>query len=79
MSSLAVDLALSGAGVALGQRLLAQRDLATGALVAPFATSLPVTHPYCLVYPHAKADKRIVMACVRHLQRAIPAAAAKRL
>jgi LysR family glycine cleavage system transcriptional activator len=71
MSSLAIDLALSGAGIALGQRLLAQRDLASGALLAPFATSLPLTHPYCLVHAHAKADKRIVVDFVRHLQRAL--------
>jgi LysR family glycine cleavage system transcriptional activator len=68
MSSLAIDLALSGAGVALGQCLLAQRDIESGALLAPFATCLPLTHPYCLVHPHAKADKRIVMEFVRHLQ-----------
>ena len=74
MSSLAIDLALSGAGVALGQRLLARQDLASGALIAPFAARLPLTHPYCLVYPYAKAEKRIVMEVVGRLQRAIAAA-----
>jgi len=67
MSSLAVDLALAGAGVALGQRLLAERDLAEGRLRAPFPITLPLTHPYCLVYPHAKAEKRIVMQVVDRL------------
>lgn len=71
MSSLAIDLALSGAGIALGQRLLARQDLASGALIAPFAATLPLTHPYCLVYPHAKAEKRIVMEVVSRLRRAV--------
>jgi LysR family glycine cleavage system transcriptional activator len=71
MSSLVIDLAASGAGVALGQRHLARLDLAAGTLLAPFATRLPLTHPYCLVHPHAKADKRIVMEFVRHLQRGL--------
>jgi len=74
MSSLAIDLALSGAGVALGQRLLARQDLVSGALIAPFAARLPLTHPYCLVYPYAKAEKRIVMEVVGRLQHAIAAA-----
>lgn len=71
MSSLAIDLALAGAGIALGQRFLAERDLAEGGLVAPFATRLPLAHPYCLVYPHAKAEKRIVMEVVERLKRTV--------
>ena len=71
MSSLVIDLAASGAGVALGQRHLARRDLASGTLVAPFATSLPLAHPYCLVYPHAKADKRSVRDFVQQLQHSL--------
>jgi LysR family transcriptional regulator, glycine cleavage system transcriptional activator len=71
MSSLVLDLAASGAGVALGQLHLARRDLSEGTLVAPFATTLPLAHPYCLVYPYAKADKRILMDFVQHLQRSV--------
>ena len=71
MSSLAIDLAVEGAGVALGQRLLAQRDLASGRLLAPFATSLPLAHPYCMIYPHAKGEKDIVRRFVSWLRRAL--------
>lgn len=71
MSTLVLDLAAAGAGVALGQRYLARRDLAAGTLVAPFATSLPLAHAYCLVYPRAKAEKRSVMDFVQHLQRSL--------
>lgn len=67
MSSLVIDLALSGTGVALGQRLLAQRDLAEGSLLAPFAVGLPLSHPYCLVHPRAKAEKDIVRRFVAWL------------
>ncbi len=67
MSSLALDLALADAGIALGQRLLAAADLATGRLVAPFAVSLPLGHPYCAVYPHAKSPKPGVQGFVAWL------------
>lgn len=60
MSSLAIDLAVSGLGIALGQRLLARDELADGRLVAPFAQSLPLGYSYCAVHPHARIDKRIV-------------------
>lgn len=62
MSSLAIDFAVSGIGIALGQRLLARDELADGRLVAPFAQTLPLGYAYCAVYPHARADKRVVRA-----------------
>ena len=58
MSSLALDLARDGVGVALGQRMMAGEDLA-GNRLAPLSTiALPMGHPYCLVYPPGKARKR---------------------
>lgn len=62
MSSLAIDFAVSGRGIALGQLLLARDELADGRLVAPFAPSLPLGYAYCAVYPHARANKRVVTA-----------------
>ena len=56
-SSLALDLALAGAGVALGQRLLAAGELAAGRLLAPDPRPLPLGQPYCLVHPHRKAGR----------------------
>jgi LysR family glycine cleavage system transcriptional activator len=56
-SSLALELALAGAGVALGQRLLAAGELAAGRLLAPDPRPLPLGQPYCLVHPHRKAGR----------------------
>ncbi len=64
MSSLAIDLAAAGAGIALGQRLLAGDELANGGLVAPFGQSVPLGHPYCAVHAHAKAQKPAVRSFV---------------
>jgi LysR family glycine cleavage system transcriptional activator len=64
MSSLAIDLAVAGAGIALGQRLLAGDEIANGRLVAPFGQSIPLGHPYCAVHAHAKAQKPAVRTFV---------------
>ncbi len=69
MSSLALDLAALGAGVALGQELLARAELAAGRLISPFGPALPLKAPYCLVYPHARADRAPLRALVRRLRR----------
>ena len=55
-SSLAIDMARAGAGLALGQYLLAEDELAAGTLVAPFPVSMPLQYDYCAV--HAKANER---------------------
>jgi LysR family glycine cleavage system transcriptional activator len=62
MSSLAVDLAAAGTGIALGQRLLAREELASGRLVAPFEQTLALGHDYCAVHPHSRTGKRAVKA-----------------
>jgi LysR family glycine cleavage system transcriptional activator len=64
MSSLAIDLAVSGCGIALGQRLLARDELADGRLVAPFAQTLALGHDYCVVFPHSRRSKRAVKAFI---------------
>lgn len=64
MSGLAIDLAAAGAGVALGQRILAGDDIAKGRLVAPFGQALPLGHPYCAVHAHAKAQKPAIRTLV---------------
>lgn len=68
MSSLALDLAALGAGVALGQELLARAEMAAGRLVSPFGPALPLKAPYCLVYPHARADWAPLRALVGRLR-----------
>lgn len=51
MSGLALDLAVTGAGVALGQRLLAVDDIAAGRLQPLSERTVDLGHPYDLVYP----------------------------
>ncbi len=55
-SSLAVDLARSGQGIALGQLMLAEQDLAEGHLITPFSTSVVFKYHYCVV--HTRANSR---------------------
>jgi len=51
LSSMAIDAAVSGKGILLGQRQLIQAELAAGTLLAPFETALVLKKPYFLVYP----------------------------
>jgi LysR family transcriptional regulator, glycine cleavage system transcriptional activator len=57
MSSLALDLARDGVGVALGQRMMAGDDLAAGRLVPPSRITVQLGHPYCLVHPRGNARR----------------------
>jgi LysR family glycine cleavage system transcriptional activator len=56
-SGLVLDLARDGVGVALGQRMLAEDDLATGRLIALSELSLALGHPYSLVFLQSKSRK----------------------
>lgn len=67
-SSLAVDFAVAGVGMALGQGLLAQRALAEGKLVNPFGPVLPLPSAYCLVYPHTRARRPDLQALIAWLK-----------
>ncbi len=63
-SSVAIDLARAGCGVVIGQALLAQPELATGELVAPFAHRLGLQYDYCAVHSRANARNPTVCAFV---------------
>jgi LysR family glycine cleavage system transcriptional activator len=58
MPALAIDMALGGLGVALGQRSLAMQELEAGRLVAPFAPTLEMPSPYALVTARSARRKR---------------------
>jgi LysR family glycine cleavage system transcriptional activator len=58
MPALAIDMALAGLGIALGQRSLATEELGTGRLVAPFTMTLPMPSPYALVTARSARRKR---------------------
>ena len=53
-SSLVIEAAVNGRGVALAKRTLAQADLEAGRLVAPMEDSTAVDFAYYLVHPKAK-------------------------
>jgi LysR family glycine cleavage system transcriptional activator len=67
-SSLALDLAVRGVGVALGQRHMGADDLAGGRLVVLDARPLALGHAYCLVYPQIKARKAGLIDLVNWLK-----------
>ena len=63
-SSLVIEAAMAGRGVALAKRALAQDDLDAGRLVAPMAISTNVDFAYYVVHPKAKARLPQVKAFV---------------
>jgi LysR family glycine cleavage system transcriptional activator len=56
-SSLVLQAAIDGHGVALGRLFLAADDIADRRLVQPFAKALPNDYSYWIVYPKAAAGK----------------------
>ena len=61
-SSMLLQAAVEGQGVALGRSALAAGYLAAGQLVKPFELKLPVDAAYYVVYPPAYAQRAKVMA-----------------
>lgn len=55
-SSIALQMAVDGRGVALGSNSLARDDLDAGRLVRPFDVALAIDFAYYLVYPRDTAD-----------------------
>jgi LysR family transcriptional regulator, glycine cleavage system transcriptional activator len=74
ISSLAIDLACSGSGVALAQCWLAQEELRNGTLVMPFKTTIDLQYRYCAVHARGSTRNPSVRAfvdwlCVQGTQR----------
>ena len=63
-SSLVIEAAVGGRGVALAKRTLAQADLDAGRLVAPFQIATAVDFAYYVVHPKAKGRLPQVKAFV---------------
>jgi LysR family glycine cleavage system transcriptional activator len=63
-SSLVLDLARDGVGVALGQRMMAGDDLASGRLVPLSTIAIELGHPYCLAHPHSKTRRAGLRALI---------------
>ncbi len=68
-SSMVIEAAASGRGVALAKRTIAEADLRAGRLVAPFADgSVPIDFAYWIVWPkgrHLPADVRAFISWLR--------------
>jgi LysR family glycine cleavage system transcriptional activator len=67
-SSLVIEAAVAGRGVALAKRALAQDDLDAGRLIAPMAITTSVDFAYYVVHPKAKARLPQVKAFVIWIQ-----------
>jgi len=61
-SSLVLEAAILGRGVALAKMRLAENDLASGRLVRPFAVATPVRFAYFVVSPQGRAERPKVAA-----------------
>ncbi len=61
-TSLALDAAAGGQGVALGRSALAAPDLLAGRLVRPFGPALPVAYAYYIVCPKPTAERPKIRA-----------------
>lgn len=57
LTSMAIDAALAGNGILLGQQQLIKKKLADGRLIQLSKHQLPVTKPYYLIYPKRTLDK----------------------
>jgi LysR family glycine cleavage system transcriptional activator len=66
-SSLVIEAAVGGRGVALAKRTLAQADLDAGRLVAPFQIATAVDFAYYVVHPKAKGRLPQVKAFISWL------------
>lgn len=66
-SSMVLQAAIEGHGIALGRLFLASADIAAGKLIRPFAQSLPNDFSYWLVCPKSSLEKPRVAAFRRWL------------
>ncbi|WP_395671061.1 transcriptional regulator GcvA [Phenylobacterium sp.] len=67
-SSLVIEAAVNGRGVALAKRTIAQADLEAGRLVAPLKDTTAVDFAYYLVHPKAKARLPQVKAFISWIE-----------
>lgn len=73
LTSLAIDAAVEGQGILLGQQQLIQRELAKGTLVPLAEPTLPLSKPYYVVYPQRTLEKPKAAEFLSWLQNITPA------
>jgi LysR family glycine cleavage system transcriptional activator len=69
LTSLAIDAAVSGAGLLLGQKRLIAAELARGDLVMVDTLSLPLSKPYFLAWPQRSRSQPGSEALINWLTR----------
>ncbi|EKF65655.1 dsdC [Serratia plymuthica A30] len=72
LTSMAIDAAVAGHGILLGQQSLIQRELANGTLVPLAETVLSLSKPYYVVYPQRTLDKPKAAEFLAWLQNLAP-------
>ncbi|QHB32599.1 LysR family transcriptional regulator [Yersinia canariae] len=68
LTSMAIDSAIAGNGILLGQQNLIKKEIAEGSLIQLSEHRLPVTKPYYLIYPKRTLDKPKAMEFIQWLQ-----------
>lgn len=68
LTSMAIDSAIAGNGILLGQQSLIKKEIAEGSLIQLSEHKLPVTKPYYLIYPKRTLDKPKAMEFIQWLQ-----------
>jgi LysR family glycine cleavage system transcriptional activator len=63
-SNLAIEAAISGRGVALAKRALAQADIDSGRLATPFSSTTPIEFAYWIVHPPGRARTKAARAFI---------------
>lgn len=64
----ALEAAINGVGVAMGNESLIQAEIERGTLITPWALSVPAPQAYYLVYPKEKTNKHYVLSEWLHSQ-----------
>lgn len=72
LTSLAIDAAVAGHGILLGQQRLIQRELANGTLMPLAEPVLPLSKPYYVVFPPRTLDKPKAAEFLAWLQNLAP-------
>ncbi|MEM5527877.1 LysR substrate-binding domain-containing protein [Gammaproteobacteria bacterium AS21] len=72
LSSMAIDAALQGKGLLLGQHILIAKELETGQLIKPLDISLPLGQAYYLVYPKRTLENPLAAAFIDWVKQQAP-------
>ena len=69
LSSMAIEAAVQGKGLLLGQQLLIENELRSGQLIKPSRINLPLERAYYLIYPKRTLDSPGAIAFIHWLKK----------